>query len=171
MTIFKIANIEIDEGLTALVQVGQWDHDGDRDRGLRPHSQRALWVKLNSLGNENYSLIEGLVAGGDWFGSKAGADYILADGGGIVERQPQPSPHHIFNYTTRQWEDPRTTETEWAVVRSKRARLLLSCDWTQLPDVPPTTQGAWASYRQALRDITQQADPFNIVWPAAPGTL
>ena len=91
--------------------------------------------------------------------------------GAHFEYPPQPSPHHAFNYTARQWEDPRTTETEWAVVRSKRARLLLSCDWTQLPDVPPTTQGAWASYRQALRDITQQADPFNIVWPAAPGTL
>ena len=91
--------------------------------------------------------------------------------GAHFEYPPQPSPHHAFNYTTKQWEDPRTTETEWAVVRSKRARLLLSCDWTQLPDVPPTTQTAWASYRQALRDITQQADPFNIVWPAAPGTL
>lgn len=25
---------------------------------------------------------------------------------------------------------------------------------------------AWATYRQALRDITLQADPLNIVWPA-----
>jgi len=24
---------------------------------------------------------------------------------------------------------------------------------------------AWATYRQALRDITTQADPFNITWP------
>jgi len=24
------------------------------------------------------------------------------------------------------------------------------------------------AYRQALRDITQQADPFNIIWPIEP---
>jgi hypothetical protein len=28
---------------------------------------------------------------------------------------------------------------------------------------------AWATYRQALRDITKQADPFNIAWPKQNG--
>lgn len=56
-------------------------------------------------------------------------------------------------------------------VRSNRDALLAACDWTQLPDAPLTnTQTAdWASYRQALRDITTQSDPFNIEWPVAPG--
>lgn len=79
-----------------------------------------------------------------------------------------PSAHHIFNYTTKQWIDPRTPETEWPLVRSKRDQLLAASDWTQLPDVPLTTKEAWATYRQALRDITLQADPFNIVWPVGP---
>lgn len=26
----------------------------------------------------------------------------------------------------------------------------------------------WCDYRQALRDITNQPDPFNIVWPTKP---
>lgn len=53
-------------------------------------------------------------------------------------------------------------------MRSKRDLLLKESDWTQLPDVPLATKEKWAVYRQALRDITQQSDPFNIVWPEPP---
>jgi hypothetical protein len=62
------------------------------------------------------------------------------------------------------------TEEEWISVRANRNHRLMMCDWTQLPDAPLTNiqTAAWATYRQALRDITDQADPFNIVWPAQP---
>jgi hypothetical protein len=59
------------------------------------------------------------------------------------------------------------TEHEWGAVRGKRNFLLTHTDWTQLPDAP-VDAGAWTSYRQALRDITEQTDPFNIVWPETP---
>jgi hypothetical protein len=85
-------------------------------------------------------------------------------------RPEQPSLHHVFNYTTKQWEDPRTPETEWPVVRAQRNALLSASDWTQLPDVPLATKEAWAAYRQALRDVTLQIDPFAIDWPVAPGS-
>ena len=62
-----------------------------------------------------------------------------------------------------------TIEQQWAVIRDKRDRLLLGTDWTQLPDIPQDNQESWAIYRQQLRDITTQADPFNIVWPVPPG--
>lgn len=41
----------------------------------------------------------------------------------------------------------------------------------QLTDAPVSDTEAqqWASYRQALRDITTQSDPFNIQWPVPPG--
>lgn len=55
-----------------------------------------------------------------------------------------------------------------SVVRQERNRRLSVCDWTQLPDAP-VDSAAWASYRQALRDITDQAGfPFDIEWPAPP---
>jgi hypothetical protein len=56
---------------------------------------------------------------------------------------------------------------QWNLIRKQRNRLLTECDWTQLPDAPvePTV---WSVYRQALRDITLQEDPFNIVWPEKP---
>ena len=74
----------------------------------------------------------------------------------------------MFIYDTKQWVDPRTNETQWVVVRNEREKLLFASDWTQLPDVGIITKTAWATYRQELRDITTQSDPFNIVWPSKP---
>ena len=56
---------------------------------------------------------------------------------------------------------------QWDIIRSMRNARLSICDWTQLPDAP-VDHTAWAAYRQALRDITNQTDPFNIVWPEEP---
>ena len=58
-------------------------------------------------------------------------------------------------------------ESQWAKVRADRNKRLAECDWTQLPDAPVDT-AAWAVYRQGLRDITTQSDPFNITWPQEP---
>lgn len=57
---------------------------------------------------------------------------------------------------------------KWVEIRARRDGLLRQSDWTQLPDVPPATKEAWAIYRQALRDVTLQIDPFAIDWPVAP---
>jgi hypothetical protein len=52
--------------------------------------------------------------------------------------------------------------------RQARDQYLQECDWTQVPD-STVDKTAWAQYRQALRDITAQADfPTNIQWPARP---
>lgn len=61
-----------------------------------------------------------------------------------------------------------TLEQQWQAVRTQREFKLMACDWTQLPDVPIATKEAWTSYRQGLRDITIQANPFDIIWPIAP---
>lgn len=60
-----------------------------------------------------------------------------------------------------------TTATQWGSIRAERNRRLADCDWTQLPDASADA-AAWAVHRQALRDITTQIDPFNIVWPVQP---
>jgi transposase-like protein len=53
-------------------------------------------------------------------------------------------------------------------VRDQRNRLLAETDWTQVDDAP-VDKAAWAVYRQALRDITSQAEfPHNVVWPTKP---
>jgi len=53
-------------------------------------------------------------------------------------------------------------------VRMYRNTTIASCDWTQVADAP-VDQAAWATYRQALRDITAQAGfPDNVTWPEKP---
>jgi len=57
---------------------------------------------------------------------------------------------------------------EWRLLRSNRNALLAGSDWTQLAD-SQADKAAWASYRQALRDLPQSgANPFEIVWPEEP---
>jgi hypothetical protein len=56
-------------------------------------------------------------------------------------------------------------------VRDEREQKLAACDWTQLDDTPlsNTTKVAWASYRQALRDLPKKSkDPKKIVFPTPP---
>jgi len=55
-----------------------------------------------------------------------------------------------------------------ATVRNQRTEKLKDCDWTQIAD-STADKTAWATYRQALRDITSQAGfPWTITWPDAP---
>jgi hypothetical protein len=52
-------------------------------------------------------------------------------------------------------------------VRAERDRLLAATDWMALSDV--TMSPEWATYRQALRDVTEQVGfPDNVTWPIAP---
>jgi hypothetical protein len=59
-------------------------------------------------------------------------------------------------------------ENQWFFVRQTRNELLVECDWTQLSDIPQTIKELWSTYRQQLREITNQSNPFNIEWPIKP---
>jgi hypothetical protein len=55
-----------------------------------------------------------------------------------------------------------------ASVRAARNAKLSACDWTQLAD-STADKPSWATYRQALRDVTAQAGfPWNVTWPVEP---
>lgn len=52
-----------------------------------------------------------------------------------------------------------------------RQTFLQNTDWTQTVDSPlsPERKAAFATYRQALRDVTKQEGfPNNINWPPSP---
>jgi hypothetical protein len=59
-------------------------------------------------------------------------------------------------------------EDKWFEIREIRNQLLMECDWTQLSDISTEIKSLWSSYRQDLRDITNQTNPFNIIWPVKP---
>ena len=112
---------------------------------------------------------ENCLSGESWFEVPLGVtdETHFVVNGGLVPFPPKPSPHHTFNYATKQWEPDPVLAAQLAL--SKRAQLLVASDWTQLPDVPLETKEAWAVYRQALRDITEQPGyPLDVVWPSPP---
>ena len=63
-----------------------------------------------------------------------------------------------------------TKDAEQAkLVRQTRNDKLKESDWTHTTDSTVANKEAWATYRQALRDITSQVDfPWTITWPDAP---
>ena len=62
-----------------------------------------------------------------------------------------------------------TKDAEQAkAIRYGRDAKLAECDWTQVADAP-VDKAVWATYRQALRDITAQSGfPWTVTWPDAP---
>ena len=63
-------------------------------------------------------------------------------------------------------------DAQWASVRAQQRQKLYESDWTcSVIDPPPeilAARDAWLQYRAALRDVTNQTDPFAIVWPLPP---
>jgi hypothetical protein len=104
-----------------------------------------------------------------------------------VVRTPQPEvdhtqsvgenvPQKIKGVWTQVWnisnldEDTLAERTEGRAqqVRDERNYKIAASDWTQLSD-SPVDQEAWAVYRQALRDVPEQAGfPWNVTWPSKP---
>ena len=79
-----------------------------------------------------------------------------------------------YNGSTFADYDTRTTAqktaAEWDLVRVNRTNLLKESDWTQGTDSPLTDskKAEWVTYRQSLRNIPTQSDPYNITWPTKP---
>lgn len=94
-------------------------------------------------------------------GNYVGTHYF--EDGVLKPIPPKPDDLYLFDYAKKQW------VADVAAIVLRRNQLLADSDWTQLPDVPLATKEAWATYRQALRDITAQPGfPENVVWPEAP---
>lgn len=60
----------------------------------------------------------------------------------------------------------RILETAWTRVRDDRNTRIALTDVWAMPDRTMTAEQI--AYRQALRDITNQSDPNDILWPTKP---
>lgn len=61
-----------------------------------------------------------------------------------------------------------TNEQKWEQIKLWRNARLAQTDWTQLSDAP-VDKAAWATYRQALRDLPAQSGQAEaVVLPVAP---
>lgn len=93
-----------------------------------------------------------------------------------TQRVVEQPPALVNGVWTVQWEVAALSSQEMAdaaagaanTARTHRNKLLSESDWTQTADAPVNKE-AWATYRQALRDITAQTGfPWEITWPDAP---
>tara|TARA_R110002020_G_scaffold445765_1_gene657711 strand:- start:2687 stop:3031 length:345 start_codon:yes stop_codon:yes gene_type:complete len=82
---------------------------------------------------------------------------------GVVFKDPSVKPS---------WEavEAQKIVEAWNYVRVERNKRIAKSDWTQLGDVTMSGEllANWQSYRQSLRDVPTQSDPFNITWPTPP---
>ena len=77
--------------------------------------------------------------------------------------QPIYGNKWLIGYTV---ENKPQDQAETAV-RNQRNSLIAETDWMALSDNTMTPE--WATYRQALRDITAQAGfPYSVIWPTKP---
>ena len=79
------------------------------------------------------------------------------------------SPEEIAEFEAQQAEWAAGADDRAAAeIRTERDTKLTESDWTQVADVP-VDQAAWATYRQALRDIPEQSGfPNEVNWPTEP---
>lgn len=98
-----------------------------------------------------------------------GTDFQFAEENGYTENEVERSytgALYLKGYA------PKKPLNEIAQeARSKRDGLLSACDWTQMADCPLSSEQklAWATYRQALRDVPEQTSfPTEILWPEVP---
>jgi len=83
----------------------------------------------------------------------------------------------LIPYTTEQQAEYDTKKAAWDAgandrkateVRAERSVKLAETDWTQIADSTANKE-AWATYRQALRDVpAQEGFPWTIIWPVQP---
>lgn len=65
--------------------------------------------------------------------------------------------------------DQSSIDLQWKNIRQHRNMLLSNCDWiVSITDYNMANKNDWVAYRQALRDITKQENPFRVIWPVVP---
>ncbi len=87
------------------------------------------------------------------------SDYTDEEGVTVTKAEQEQA------YTARRNEEAATA------VRAERDKLLASCDWMAIKafEAGSAVSAEWATYRQALRDVTDQAGfPNDITWPEKP---
>jgi len=102
---------------------------------------------------------------------EASKENQLVDNGTVADMPPKPDGEYIFNYTSKTWVFNEPVATAKALYQ--RDQLLkdgpdrINPIWFSA--MTTEQQQAWADYRQALLDITDQSGfPMMIDWPARP---
>lgn len=115
------------------------------------------WVQIDEGTGDRYNLCQSHYFDGGLYTSDGIPRYKLVDGQPVERMEEEIAADRV--------------PLQARAVRAQRDKLLVSTDWSILPDSPldEPSQQAMRTYRQALRDVPQQAGfPGAIVWPKIP---
>lgn len=79
-------------------------------------------------------------------------------------------PLYTAEELTIKYNEIKRTLLAWQEMIDRRNALLQACDWTQAKDIPNEISQVWVNYRQQLRDLPDNCDPWveDVVWPTKP---
>jgi hypothetical protein len=160
-----------------IPSTGQVIYEGEF-RALFPNTslpQQLTEALINSLGGDvvfegaqatggdqyQYSVYDGVEqTGGKWY-----TKYIL----GPVFTNTTDEEGNVTTAAQHEATYKANKDAEKATaVREDRNKRLAETDWTQLTDAPVDTE-AWATYRNNLRNVTEQSGfPWEVTWPNKP---
>jgi hypothetical protein len=130
--------------------------------------------ELSSQNRPNLTLLETLAYISFNDGYVSNNEYVAYTSEQRALKDNRPYYPAKWSNNTMSWEDLRSSQEkldqQWYIVKSQRDQLLQESDWRVIKasDTGVPISQNWKDYRQALRDITTQSDPFNIIWPTPP---
>lgn len=144
------------ELITVAAQTEEW---------LDAHGADVVFEGPQATGGTvyQYSMRQGVEQDGQgrWFTKHVLGPFFI-DTPAIEDRPARTAAENEALYKATMDADQATN------VRQQRNAKLRESDWTQIAD-STADKPTWATYRQALRDITAQSGfPWTITWPDAP---
>jgi len=122
---------------------------------------------VNKIDNQNYFIIQGPMQLPDNFGPTSGFN-VLEESSPELLSDLCNVTYTIKTLTAQELSE--RVEVLRSQIRMIRDRYLSLTDFTQLSDVPFSTQAKseFATFRQQLRDLPNTSDPTTIIWPSIP---
>lgn len=131
---------------------------------LNDHGADLVYEGAQATGGTVYqfSMRQGVEQIGDKWHTKYVLGPIFTDTPAIEDRPAKTAAENEAEYKAMK------DAEQAANVRRSRNEKLKDCDWTQIAD-STADKPTWATYRQALRDITaQEGFPWTVTWPVPP---
>jgi hypothetical protein len=146
--------------MNTFIKSDEWGNIIELTQSLDNELPGWTWVPVNTRLETHYIDSQGQVQA-----------YTQED---LNQKSQSQLPGYSWRAQTKSWHLNTSTEfTQWAwnSIRYQRDQLLAESDWMEIralsPGQPPVSE-AWTTYRQQLRDITQQVSPYAIIWPTKP---